>query len=75
MTANCQNCRHFQRAPYQAPQTGCYHPEHMQVKQKERYLDEQRTPGDNGKINLRGDCAQFEALPAKPSWLERLLAG
>jgi hypothetical protein len=75
MNVNCKNCRYFKQAPYQAPHTGCYHPDNMAVKQKERYLDQQQLPGDHRKLNLRGDCALFEALPERPSLLKRLLAG
>lgn len=75
MTVNCQNCRHFKTAPYQAPHTGCYHADNMSVTQKERYLDQQQAPGDHRKINLRGDCEQFEAKPQQLSLLKRLFAG
>ena len=75
MNVNCKNCRYFKQAPYLAPHTGCYHPDNMAVKQKERYLDQQQLPGDHRKLNLRGDCALFEALPERPSLLKRLLAG
>lgn len=69
----CEDCVHFRRAPYEAPRTGCYHPDNMKVKQKEAFLDQQQQPGDHEKINLRGDCAQFEARPvALPFW-KRLL--
>ncbi len=71
---DCNACRHFRRAPYQAPRTGCWHPDNLVVSQKADYLDEQQIPGDQRKINLRGDCAQFEALPKKPSLLQRILS-
>lgn len=65
----CEDCVHFRTAPYQAPRTGCYHPDHMTVRQKDAYLDEQQKPGDHEKINLRGDCATFEQRPAAiPFW-------
>ena len=42
--------------------------------QKAGYLDEQQVPGDHRKINLRGDCEQFEARARKPSLLQRILS-
>jgi len=38
------------------------------------YLAEQRVPGDHEKLNLRGDCAKFEARLARGSLLQRVLA-
>jgi hypothetical protein len=70
----CRDCRHFRAAPFQAPRTGCYHPDNMQAKQKDLFLKEQELPGDHRKINLRGDCATFEVRPAKPSLWKRLAA-
>ena len=69
---SCKDCRHFKTAPYEAPHTGCWHPDNLVVKQKEAYLDQQQTPGDHRTINLRGNCAQYEAKPRRPSFLERL---
>jgi hypothetical protein len=70
----CVDCRHFRAAPYQARRDGCYHPSNMTGKQKDAFLDEQQMPGDHERINARGDCAQFEALPARPSLLRRILS-
>jgi len=69
----CADCVHFRRAPYQARVDGCYFPGNMPSKQSARYLDEQQLAGDPEKINLRGDCPDFEAKPAKPSVWRRLL--
>ena len=69
----CKDCRHFRQAPYQANITGCWHPDNLAITQKVDYLDEQRQPGDHRKINLRGDCEQFEARPVRLSLLPRLL--
>ena len=71
---DCKNCRHFREAPYQAPHTGCWHPDNLVVRQKDAYLDEQQAPGDHRKINLRGDCKQFEARPKKPTLLQRFFS-
>jgi hypothetical protein len=71
----CRDCKHFREAPYTAPRTGCYHPDLMQQKQKDLFLKEQEIPGDHEKINLRGDCAKFEARAGKLSFLKRMLAG
>lgn len=68
----CKDCRHFREAPYEANITGCWHPENLQVKQKDAYLDQQQQPGNQRKINLRGDCGQFEARPVQLSLLPRL---
>lgn len=70
---NCTDCRHFREAPYQAPLTGCWHKKNLKITQKEAFLDQQQQPGDQRKINLRGDCEQYEQRPAKPSLLQRLL--
>jgi hypothetical protein len=70
---SCNDCRHYRRAPYEAPKTGCWHPDHMVVSQKERFLDQQQTPGDPMQLNLRGDCKEFEARPPKPGLWKRLL--
>lgn len=71
---SCQDCLHLKTAPYQAPHTGCWHPKHMQVKQKDAWLDEQQMPGDHKVINLRQDCASFEAAPPKRSFWQRFAA-
>lgn len=73
-TVDCEQCRHFKRAPYQARLTGCYLPANMVSKQDAAYLDQQQTPGNHEKINLRGDCPDFATLPAKPSLWRRLLS-
>jgi hypothetical protein len=70
---NCKDCRHFREAPYEAPLTGCWHEKHLKVAQKEAFLDQQQQPGNQRQINLRGDCADFEAHPVKPGLLQRLL--
>lgn len=70
--AVCARCRHFRRAPWQARRTGCWLPANMVSKQDAAYLDQQQTPGDHEKINLRGDCSDFAPLPAKPSLWQRL---
>ncbi len=46
----------------------------MKVTQKEAFLDQQQQPGDHERINLRGDCAQYEARSAKPSLWQRFLS-
>ena len=72
--ADCNECRHFQRAPYEARIDGCYHPDHMVVSQKLAFLNEQETPGDHRVINRRSDCEQFEPPAQKRSLLSRLLS-
>ncbi len=72
----CQSCVHFREYPYGdgtvwKRKTGCYHPELMVQKQSDGFLKEQEVPGDHEKINLRGDCAKYEALPPEPSLLQR----
>ena len=69
----CKDCRWFRQAPYEANKTGCWHPDNMKVTQKEAFLDQQQQPGDHRKINLRHDCAEYEARPARPSLWRRLL--
>lgn len=69
---SCEACRHFKKAPYEAPRTGCWHPDHLVVRQKEAFLDQQQTPGDHRTINLRGNCETFEAKPKRPSFWERI---
>ena len=70
----CQDCRHFKAAPYEAPASGCFHADHMKVTQKEDFLDQQQQPGNHEQINLRGNCAQYEARAAKPSLWQRFLS-
>jgi hypothetical protein len=71
----CRDCRYFKRAPYEAPRTGCWFPEFMQQTQKDAFLKEQEIPGDPEQLNLRGDCAKFDARAPKLSILKRMLAG
>ena len=66
----CKDCRFFREAPYEAAHTGCWHKDHLVVTQKDAYLDQQQIPGDHRKINLRGNCEQFEGKPRRPSFLE-----
>jgi hypothetical protein len=42
-------------------------------KQSDGFLLEQQVPGDHEKINLRGDCPKYEALPPPASPLQRFL--
>jgi hypothetical protein len=72
---DCEDCQHLKRAPFEAARTGCWHPDFMEQRQKDAFLDEQQIPGDHEKINLRGDCAKFEAKAPKRSFLKRMLAG
>lgn len=74
----CADCVHFRRYPYGdgttwKRKTGCYHPDLMEQKQSDVFLEEQQVPGDHEKLNLRGDCEKFEARPAQASWLQRVL--
>jgi len=71
----CRDCRHFLSAPYDAPRTGCWHPDNLQQRQKDAFLKEQEIPGDHRKINLRGDCAQHELREPRRSFWKRMLAG
>jgi hypothetical protein len=70
----CKDCRHFREAPYQAPLTGCWHPDHMLVTQKEAFLDEQQAPGNHRKINLRGDCSTYEERERPPKLWQRIFS-
>jgi hypothetical protein len=72
---DCEDCLHLKRAPYEASRTGCWHPDFMQQRQKDAFLDEQQIPGDHEKINLRGDCPKWEPKPKKLSFWKRMLAG
>ena len=71
--ANCDACDHFKSAPYEARIDGCFHPDHMKVSQKDRFLNEQETPGAHRAINRRGDCEQFEPKEQERSFLSRIL--
>jgi len=72
--ADCHRCVHFRAAPYQAKFEGCYLEKNMVSKQKQACLDEQQLPGDHVKINLRGDCPDFQQRAQKPSLWQRLWA-
>jgi len=71
---DCRDCVHFRSAPYEARVAGCYFPDNMPSKQTAFYLDEQQLPGDHEKINLRGDCPDFEAREQRASWWDRLFS-
>jgi hypothetical protein len=71
--ADCRICVHFRSAPYEARVEGCYLEKNMVSRQKQAFLDEQQIPGDHEKINLRGDCPDFQARARKPSFWKRLL--
>ena len=68
----CVDCVHFRSAPYEAGREGCYLPANMSSKQTAAYLDEQQIPGDHWKINIRGDCADFEPRPERAPLWQRL---
>ena len=73
----CADCVYFRQRLGSTPwkrKTGCYHPELLEQSQTDRFLKEQVVPGDHEKINLRGDCAKFQARPARPSLVRRMLA-
>ena len=72
--ADCNACRHFKAAPYEARIDGCFHPDHMKVSQKDAYLNEQETPGNHRAINRRGNCEEFEPDAPKRSLLSRILS-
>jgi hypothetical protein len=62
----CEDCVHFRRLPGDTPwkrKTGCYHPQLLVTKQSDAFLKEQEEPGNHEKLNLRGDCAYWEARP------------
>lgn len=71
--AVCALCVHFRRAPEEAAYTGCWHPDHLVSRQSDAFLKQQELPGDHTKINLRGDCPQYERRPKKKSLWRRLL--
>ena len=71
---DCHACVHFRSKPYEARIEGCYLEKNMVSKQKQAFLDEQQLPGNHEKINLRGDCPDFQARARKPSLWRRLLA-
>ena len=70
---SCNNCKHFRAAPYDVPLTGCWHPDNMLVSQKDAYLDQQQQPGNHTRLNLRGKCEQYEAKPARLTFMQRLM--
>ena len=63
----CAKCKHLRNAPHQSRNTGCYNRKYIKHFSKEWYLDEQQVGGDYIKINWRGDCAEYEPLPKKPT--------
>ncbi|MFT5286502.1 MAG: hypothetical protein ACI8TQ_002671 [Planctomycetota bacterium] len=69
---HCTDCIHFRSAPYQARIAGCFLESNMPGRQKDAYLNEQQIPGNHEIINLRGDCADFEAPKKKPGLLTRM---
>lgn len=71
---DCRTCVHFKSRPYEAKFEGCYLEKNMVSKQKQQCLDEQQLPGNHVKINLRGDCPDYQARPRKQSFWQRLLA-
>jgi len=71
---DCHDCRYFRSRPYEARIEGCYLEKNMPSKQKMACLDEQQLPGKHEKINLRGDCPDFQARPKRASLWKRLLA-
>jgi hypothetical protein len=73
----CEDCVHFKRRPGDTPWkrvTGCYHPDLMEQRLSDGYLRAQDIPGNHEKINLRGDCAKFEARPKKAPLVRRVVA-
>ena len=70
---DCKNCAHFKEGPWEATKTGCWHPEHMSTALSAAFNDEQQEPGDHEKINLRGDCAQYQSKDAPMSFWEKFL--
>lgn len=73
---DCKNCQWFRAYPGDTVwkrRTGCYHPENMEQKLSERVHQAQEIPGDHEKLNLRGDCARYEARPRRGSLISRLL--
>ena len=71
---DCRACVHFRSAPYEAKFEGCYLEKNMIGRQKMACLDEQQLPGNHEKINLRGDCPDYQARPRKASLWQRLWA-
>jgi len=71
---DCRTCRHFRSAPYEARVEGCYLEKNMPGRQKMACLDEQQLPGNHEKINLRGDCPDYQARPKKAPLWRRLWA-
>lgn len=69
----CKNCKYFREAPWDAPRTGCWHEDNMETSLSARFNDEQQEPGNHIKINLRGDCAQYESKSAGLSLWEKFL--
>jgi hypothetical protein len=72
--ADCRTCLHFRSAPYEAKFEGCYLEKNMVSKQKQACLDEQQLPGNHVKLNLRGDCPDYQERAKRPSFWQRLWA-
>lgn len=72
--ADCRRCVHFRSAPFEAKFEGCYLEKNMLSRQKQLCLDEQQLPGNHVKINLRGDCPDFQERTRKTSFWQRLWA-
>ncbi len=73
----CADCVHFRQRLGDTPwkrKSGCYHPELLEQSQTDRFLKEQVVPGNHEKINLKGDCAKFQARAPRQSLVQRLLA-
>jgi len=73
---DCKDCTHFVQRPGDTVwkrKTGCYHPQHMEQSQADGFLREQEVPGDHSRINADGNCSEFEARPARPSLLTRIV--
>ena len=74
---DCKDCIHFQihvGDTVWKRRTGCYHPQLVEQKQTDHFLQAQVVPGNHEQLNLRGDCPKFEARPRTGSVLSRLLA-
>ena len=74
MKVDCTDCIHFRSTPYEARIDGCFLAKNMPGRQKDAFLDEQQVPGNHEKINLRGDCPDFEARPREVSFWQRLFS-
>jgi len=72
LKVKCSECKHLRTAPHQSRNTGCYHRKYVKHFNEAWYLDEQQVGGDYIKINWKGDCAEYEPIPKKPTFWERL---